>query len=52
MRKVKLDLPDAVKRIVMEIISNAGDNSYFSRISKVNPGKLSLSRDDKGYLTS
>lgn len=51
MRKVKMDLPDAVKRIVMEIISNAGDNAYFSRISGTDPGMLSLSCNDEGYLS-
>lgn len=51
MVEVELDLPEVVKRITLEIISNAGDNSYFSRTEKVDPGQIDFSWDDEGYLS-
>lgn len=51
MKYIELDLPDAVKRIFLEIISNAGDNSYFSRLEGVDPGVIEFSWDDDGYLS-
>lgn len=51
MKQVEMDLPEAVKRITLEIISNAGDNSYFSRTEGVDPGKIEFSWDDEGYLS-
>lgn len=51
MKQVEMDLPEAVKRVTLEIISNAGDNSYFSRTENVDPGKIEFSWDDEGYLS-
>lgn len=51
MEIVDLDLPEAVKRIVMEIISNAGDNSFATRFRGRDPGILSLDCDEEGYLS-
>lgn len=48
---VDLDLPEAVKRVTLEIISNAGDNSYFSRIQGVDPGTIDFIWDNNGYLS-
>ena len=48
--KVKTDLPEAVKRITLEIISNAGDNVGFSRRAKVDPGTIVLDTRKPGYL--
>lgn len=50
MKQVEMDLPEAVKRVTLEIISNAGDHSYFAVTEGVNPGKIDFSWDDEGYL--
>jgi hypothetical protein len=50
MKQVEMDLPEAVKRITLEIISNAGDNSYFSRTEGVDPGKIEFSWEDFQFL--
>lgn len=50
MIQTEMDLPEAVKRVTLEIISNAGDNSYFSKMEGVEPGPIDFSWDDDGYL--
>lgn len=50
MIQVDMDLPEAVKRVTLEIISNAGDGAYFSRTEGVDPGQLDFSWDNEGYL--
>ena len=44
---VESDLPDAVIRIFLEIISNAGDNADNSRRSGVDPGSIRVTADSK-----
>lgn len=51
MMQVEMDLPEAVKRVTLEIISNAGDGAYFSLTEGVDPGELDFSWDDEGYIT-
>lgn len=50
MKQVDMDLPEAVKRVTLEIIANAGDHSYFAVTEGMNPGKIEFSWDDDGYL--
>jgi DNA topoisomerase-2 len=51
MIQAEVDIPDGVTRVILEIISNAGDNSYFSKYHGVDPGKIDFSWDSEGYLT-
>ena len=51
MIQAEITIPEGVSRITLEIISNAGDNSYFSRTEGVDPGMIHFSWNDEGYLT-
>lgn len=49
-KKVTMDLPDAVKRVFLEIVTNAGDAAYFSLLHGVDPGPIIFEVSDDGYL--
>lgn len=50
-KKVTMDLPDAVKRVFLEILTNAGDAAYFSLLHGVDPGPIVFEVADDGYLS-
>ena len=45
--KCKLDIPNGVRRVFLEILSNAGDNTDASRRAKVDPGEIEITMDQK-----
>src|SRR5579862_6869775 len=45
MIKCKLDYPEGIDRLFLEIISNAADNAYASRRFGVDPGSISVQMD-------
>ena len=51
MKRVSLDTPDAVKRVFLEILTNAGDASFESVYSGVDPGPVCFDFSDDGYLS-
>lgn len=44
--KKVITLPQAIERLYLEIISNAGDNVFASRLSKVEPGNIEVTLTD------
>ena len=51
MKKVTMDLPDGVKRVFLEIASNACDASFFSLMKRVDPGPITFVFTNDGYLS-
>ena len=51
MKKVQMDLPDGVKRVFLEILTNAGDNSFYSMYNGVDPGPVCFEFSSDGYLS-
>jgi DNA topoisomerase-2 len=46
-KKVSLDIPEGVCRVLIEILSNAGDNITRSREHKIDPGMIEMTMDSK-----
>ena len=51
MKKVEMDLSAGVKRVFLEILSNAGDNVRYSFSQGINPGRIDFTFDQDGYLS-
>jgi len=46
LEKRKITVSQAVERLFLEILSNAGDNSFSSRNSKVDPGEINITMSE------
>ena len=46
-KEITTDLPQGVERLVLEILSNAGDNTDSSRRAGVNPGSIDITANEK-----
>lgn len=51
MKKVEMDLSAGVKRVFLEILSNAGDNVRYSFSQGIDPGQIDFTFDQDGYLS-
>jgi len=50
MQQVTMDLPEAMVRLYLEVVSNAADNSYASRQFDVDPGGIEVTMDAKRII--
>lgn len=51
MKKVVMNLPDGVKRIFLEILTNAGDNACYNLKQGIDPGPIIFDILEDGYLS-